>query len=157
MSWREVKLVIYVSEWLRYLSIRCEPGQSMWVLDQGPIYALGRLEAVGKPFTTSAAYRRWHQRMVEAWSGKLSRIVFLDAPDPVLVKRIGGRSQDHETKGQSPDVSYEFLGRHRRAFNRTVIAVELAGGPEAQRIDTGAASPGQVEAEVAARLERPPG
>ena len=45
MSWREIKLVIYVSEWPRYLSRNYRRSQRMFVLDQGPIYTLGRLEA----------------------------------------------------------------------------------------------------------------
>lgn len=72
--------MIYVSEWRRYLSRNCRPNQRMFVLDQGPIYALGRLEAMGKPFLRSAVYRRWRQRMTEAWAEDLSRIIVLDAP-----------------------------------------------------------------------------
>jgi hypothetical protein len=152
MSWREVKLVIYVSEWQRYLSRNCRPEQRMFVLDQGPVYALGRLEAIGKPFLRSAVYRRWRQRMTEAWAKKLNRIIVLDAPDRVLVERIEGRTQAHETKGKSPEVGYEFLARHRRAFDQIIAAMERAGGPVAHRIDSGSLPPGRVAAAVGAEL-----
>lgn len=161
MSWREIKLVMYVNEWPRYISRTCEPGQNMLVMDQGPIYALGRLEAMGKPFIRSAVYRRWRLQMTDIWAKKLTRIVFLDAPDSVLVERIGGRSQAHETKGKPAEVGYEFLGRHRLAFDQMVATIEMAGGPEAHRIDTGSRSLGQLAAEVAAELglvdQEPPG
>ena len=152
MSWREVKLAIYVSEWPRYLSRHCRPGQRMFVLDQGPVYALGRLEALGKPFLRSDVYVRWKSRMTAAWAKKLNRIIVLDAVDPILVERIGGRTQAHETKGKSPEVGFEFLARHRRAFEEVIAAVEKAGGPEAHRIDTGSLPPGQIAAAVAAEL-----
>ena len=152
MSWREVKLVIYVSEWRRYLSHNCRLDQRMFVLDQGPIYALGRLEAMGKPFLRSPVYRRWRQRMTEAWAKKLDRIIVLDAPDPVLVERIGGRTQAHETKGRSPEVGYEFLARHRRAFDDIIVGIARAGGPEAHRIDSGSLTPDGVAAAVADEL-----
>ena len=152
ISWREVKLVIYVSEWRRYLSRNCRPDQRMFVLDQGPIYALGRLEAMGKPFLRSAVYRRWRQRMTEAWAKQVNRIIVLDAPDRILVERIGGRIQAHETKGKSPEVGYEFLSRHRHAFDRIIAAMEKLGGPEALRIDSGSLSPSGVAAAVADEL-----
>jgi len=160
MSWREVKLLMYVNEWPRYLSRNCRPGQRVFVLDQGPIYALGRLEAMGKPFLRSAVYERWRLRMTKIWARKLTWIVVVDAADPVLVERIGGRTQAHETKGKPPEVGYEFLVRHRRAFDQMVASIEKAGGPEAYRIDSGRMPPGQVAAEVAAELglidQKPP-
>jgi thymidylate kinase len=107
---------------------------------------------MGKPFLRSAVYRRWRLRMTAAWAKKLNRIIVLDAPDSVLVERIGGRSQPHETKGKSPEVGYEFLTRHRRAFDQTIAAMTNAGGPEAHRIDTGSLPPGRVAAAVAAEL-----
>lgn len=161
MSWREIKLVIYINEWPRYIARSCRPGQSMFVLDQGPIYALGRLEAMSKPFIRSTSYRRWRLQMTETWAKKLTRIVFLDAPDPVLIERIGGRSQPHETKGKLPEVGYEFIGRHRRAFDHIVASIKMAGGPEAHRIDSAGRAPDELAAEVAAELglidQKPPG
>ena len=152
ISWREAKLVMYVNEWRRYLVRTCLPDQRMFVLDQGPIYALGRLEALGKPYLRSAVYRRWRQRMTAAWATKLNRIIVLDAPDSVLVERIGGRTQAHETKGKSPEIGYEFLARHRRAFDQIIAAIADAGGPKAHRIDSGSLPPGRVAGAVAAEL-----
>ena len=84
--------------------------------------------------------------MTAAWAKKLNRIIVLDAADPILVERIGGRTQAHETKGKSPEVGYEFLARHRRAFDQIIAAMEKAGGPEAHRIDSGSLPPGQIAA-----------
>ena len=140
ISWRELKLVVYVASWPRYLSESWEPGQTGFVLDQGPVYALGRLRALGKPFTQTPSFERWKHKMVGVWSRVLSHVVVLDAPDQTLIKRIGARADQHEAKGLPSELGIEFLRRHRRAFEEIIGLVELAGGPTCLRVDSGLAS-----------------
>jgi hypothetical protein len=148
LSWREFKLMAYIASWPRYLQRNWRIGQTAFILDQGPAYALGRLEALGKPFTKSQAFHRFRERNIATWAKVLTHLVVLDANDETLLQRIGARDQGHETKGKPTETGYEFLRRHRLAFNRVVAEIQAAGGPAAVAIDTGDLEADQLVARV---------
>ncbi len=58
MSWAEFKLMMYVTRWRSVFRRDRDRRDGITVLDQGPIYALVRLKAEGKPFTTTRAFER---------------------------------------------------------------------------------------------------
>ena len=96
LSWPEAKLLVYVTEWHRFLCSRAEYEGGVTLLDQGPLYALVRLKAQGKNVTGRAAFERWWNEMLEQWASHLDLVVWLDAPDAVLWERINGRDQRHD-------------------------------------------------------------
>lgn len=149
LSWPDVKLLAYVTGWHRVVR---GYRQGMTVFDQGPLYALVRLRAQGRGVTRTAAFARWWGEMLEAWSRKLSAVVFLDAEDPVVLERIGGRAQAHATKGRPDDVARGFLERYRGLFEETLGRLEQLGGPEILRLDSGAAPAERLAAELAPLL-----
>jgi adenylate kinase family enzyme len=135
LSWREFKLLVYVSEWQRALDR--EPRRGVTLLDQGPIYALVRLKALAGRVSTSAAFARWWDRMLEAWAARLDAIVYLDADDAVLWSRINDRTQPHQTKGEAAWLGQRFITRYRRLFEEVLGRIDRPGGPEIMRFDTG--------------------
>jgi adenylate kinase family enzyme len=149
LSWPDVKLLAYVTGWHRVVR---GYRQGMIVLDQGPLYALVRLRAQGRGVTRTAAFARWWDEMLEAWSRELSAVVFLDAEDPVVLERIDGRAQAHVTKGRPDDVARGFLERYRGLFEETLGRLEQLGGPEILRLDSGVAPAERLAAEVAPLL-----
>ena len=100
LSWPEAKLLVYVTEWHRFLCSRAEYEGGVTLLDQGPLYALVRLKAQGKNVTGRAAFERWWNEMLEQWASHLDLVVWLDAPDAVLWERINGR--DQRTRRSAP-------------------------------------------------------
>jgi hypothetical protein len=156
MSWPEWKLLVYVTRWRSFLERRTPPG-TVLLFDQGPLYALVRLQAEGKPFTARPAFERWRDEMVEGWADELSVIVFLDAPDAVLWDRINVRPQDHKAKGEETKAGLRFIARYRRSFEDLLRKVEEPGGPQVVRFDTGSTTAAQIAERVDAVLRSPRG
>jgi hypothetical protein len=135
LSWAEFKLLVYVSEWHRFLNRKPEYDHGCTLLDQGPIYALVRLKAESKSASVPAFERWWNQKL-ELWAHQLSTIIWLDTADQVIWDRINERGQRHRTKGAPLDVGRRFLAKYRRLFEEVLDRVSMMGGPEILRFDT---------------------
>lgn len=151
-SWDEVKYLIYAEEWHRYLRRERPHGRPMTVLDQGPLFAVARLETSDKPFTRTPAFRRWRHRVLATWARMLDGVVVLDAPDEALIDRVNGREQHHETKGATAELALRFIARYRRAFDGILTDVGDMHGPQALRFDTGRRSAASIAEELFGRL-----
>ncbi len=136
MTWAEFKLMVYVTRWRSVLRREKRRNGGITVLDQGPIYALVRLKAEGKPFTTTGAFARWWDAMLRRWARDLDVVVWLDAPDEVLRARIDGRPQHHKEKGREADQAQRFFARYRLSFEGALSTMEALGTPEVLRFDT---------------------
>ena len=154
ISWPEFKLLVYVTRWRLFLGRRTAPG-AILLFDQGPVYALVRLRAERKPFTTRRAFERWSEEMLGSWVSELTTLVFLDAPDPVLWSRINERPQDHKAKGEEAKAGLRFIARYRRTFEDVLRRVEELGGPQVLRFDTSVATPAQIAEKIKPLLEDP--
>lgn len=148
---RQIKLLVYATEWHRLLSRKPLYRRGVTLLDQGPIYALVRLKALGARVTTGAAFDRWWDEMIDSWSDRLGAIVWLDADDQVLWDRINGRDQRHATKGGSPEVGLRFITRYRLAFQQVLDRLGTRG-PQIMRFDTGRASSEEIAGEIRVTL-----
>lgn len=148
ISWPEFKLLVYVTRWRLFLRRSTAPRGVALLFDQGPVYALVRLKAEGKPFTTRPAFERWSEEMLEGWAGELTGLVFLDAPDAVLWNRINERPQGHKQKGEEATTGLDFIARYRRSFEDVLRRVEELGGPRVLRFDTGTATAAQIAEKV---------
>ena len=144
MSWAEFKLMMYVTRWRSVFRRDRDRRDGITVLDQGPFYALVRLKAEGKPFTTTRAFARWWNDMLRLWARELDVIIWLDAPDEVLRDRINGRAQHHRQKGRLADEAHGFLARYRLAFEGALRRMEALGSPEVLRYDTERTSTAQL-------------
>lgn len=148
LSWADFKLLVYVSEWHRFLDRRRDDPHDVTLFDQGPIYALVRLKAQARGVTRAASFGRWWNTELERWAGELAELIYLDAPDEVLWTRINGRAQPHRTKGGSQEVGREFITRYRELFEEVLTRLDVPGGPEIVRYDTSATSGEGLVAEV---------
>jgi broad-specificity NMP kinase len=153
LSWDEVKLVLYVSEWSRYLDARDEHRSGITLLDQGPLFALACLLWGGNPATEQPRFRAWVAKWAERWSRELDLVVWLEASDDALLERINVRGQRHEAKGKSTDAAVELLEGHRAAYRRVLEEIDRHGHPAVHHVDTTARTPDEVADEVGALLE----
>jgi len=152
LSWDELKFVLYVAEWHRFLR-DSDVMPAAVLLDQGPIFGLACLLWGRKPFTRSARFESWLRRMVERWSLELDAIVLLDAPDEILLARIDDREQRHDAKGVPVGQGLELIERHRDAYARVLSLSEALGRPRLLRYDTATMPPAEIAAELAGVLE----
>lgn len=153
ISWPECKLLVYVSRWGRVLSRQAPPAGTTLVFDQGPLYAIVRLQAEAKPFTARRAFAAWREKALERWANELDGVVWLDAPDDVLWGRINERPQGHKQKGDEAEAGHRFIARYRRTFEDVIRRVEELGGPQVIRFDTSVASATQIAEKVKPLLE----
>lgn len=153
LSWDELKFVVYVAEWHRFLRAERLGHAGVIVLDQGPIFALACLLWGRKPITRRAPFEAWLRRMVERWSLELDVIVLLDARDEVLLARINDREQGHDAKGVPARDGLELIERHRVAYGRVLEPIGRLGSPHVLRYDTATMPPAKIAGELAEILE----
>jgi broad-specificity NMP kinase len=153
ISWPEVKLLVYVTRWRRFLGRRGRRPGTILLFDQGPLYALVRLKAEGKPFADRRAFETWTDEMLEGWARELGVVVWLDAPDDVLWSRINERSQGHKKKGEDVETGHDFIVRYRRCFEDVLHRMEdLDAPPQLLRFDTSTSAAEQIADTVIGRL-----
>jgi len=125
---RETRSMAYLQAGLRLLEQEAPNNHRVTVLDHGPIYRLAFLREFGPEITKSHAYQRWWANLLKQWIAILDIVIWLDAPNAILLKRIRARDSWHAVKGKSDQEAYEILRRYRAAFEQT-IAEFLAARP----------------------------
>lgn len=150
MSWNDVKLYVYASEWHRYLD--SHHGSGVTLLDQGPIFALASLEWGDGAVTRSPSYRAWMHETAARWASELDAVVELTAADDVLLGRIKERDKGHPAKGRSRGDAVALLAGHRRAYVHVLDELELTGRLRRVRVDTSEITAPGVADEVLERL-----
>lgn len=119
-NWRESRSMTYLEAGLHALGQQGVRNGSVALLDHGPIYRLAFLREFGPEITTSETYRSWWARLHERWIATLGMVIWLDAPDAILLERIRARDQRHTIKEQPEQEACEVLARYRRAFEQTI-------------------------------------
>lgn len=151
-TWTELKLLVYLMEWTRWLSGpgRHEAGATF--IDQGPSYALARLRYIEPAVAGTEPSSRWWRSTTAAWADALDAIVWVDAPDDVLLERVNARTQNHEIKGASRAAGAAFIADYRRAYDRVLQALDRPGGPTILRFDTSRRASEDIAADVLDQL-----
>lgn len=124
------------------------------LLDEGPIYSLGRLRVFQHAdIGTGAMARQWRGE-VDRWSRLLNGIVLLDARNEVLVERIRQRPKAHQIKNGSDAEMFEFLDRYRAAYRDIASRLTAAGGVQIVELDTTTAPIAQIATDTVNALTR---
>ena len=155
-DWEETKFIVYVTEWRRFLRSDCRDDRGLLILDQGPIFALARLLWGGKPVTATREFERWLDEQVSGWSLELDGIVWLVAPEKVLLERINEREQEHEAKGRSLREGLDVLSAHQGAYEVLFERLEALGKPPVFTFDTSLMSATRIAEEIERLLARDP-
>lgn len=154
-TWTELKLLIYLMEWPRWLSHHSARRAGVTFIDQGPVYALARLRHTEPPVAGTDPSDHWWKATTAEWSRVLDAIVWLDAPDEVLRQRVDRRNQEHEVKNVSTATAVAFIDSYRRSYDLVLRALDRSGGPTVLRYDTSRRSCEEIAADVLARLAEP--
>lgn len=136
MTWADFKLMAYITGWRSFLQGLPGYHDQTLVFDQGPLYALGRLEARGLGIVSTRNFRRWWDEMLSVWANEMSLVVWLDAGDAHLLDRINERSQNHTIKDRPVEEGARFIGRYRKVFTFLLSRVEVLSTTEVFRFDT---------------------
>jgi cytidylate kinase len=152
----ELRSLAYLSAWRGPLADRRPDGSVL--LDHGPVFRLAALAAYGPPMATTPAFEHWWRRSAKQWARLLDVVVWLDAPDAVLLRRVAQRDRDHRLRDAGPTAADEFFARYRSAYLRT-LDVLTNEGTQLVRVDTSTGAPDElaqaVRHAIAGSLARP--
>ena len=90
------------------------------ILDQGPVYLLTETSEFGPEYLRRQKAESFWRDLYSRWADMLDMIVWLDAADTDLLKRIRSRDKEHVVKNESVETTFEFLARYRKAYERTI-------------------------------------
>jgi hypothetical protein len=125
---------------------RASPASAV-VFDQGPVFSLTR------PSLTDERLADWHETWFDAWAPLLDLVVWLDAPDAVLIERINSRPKWHGLKGGDAVAARAKLLKDREVYERALADLESRERhPRILRFDTARTLPADVAGEIVAAL-----
>jgi len=90
------------------------------VIDQGPIFELTHLRAFGPARLHSYAFASWWRGLYRRWASLFKLVVWLDAPDEILIPRVRHREQAHVIKHYSEADAQALLTRYRHSFRNVM-------------------------------------
>jgi shikimate kinase len=149
----EVRGLGYLRAWQKALTLR-RAGSSCVVLDHGPLFRLAQLDAVGPPVTSTAAFRRWWEVTLDEWADLLDVVVWLDAPEELLVNRIRSRDQRHVLRNADDDAARRFLGSYRRSYAHVIDLVRQRSPGAVLSLRTDVETPASLARQVTRRISR---
>lgn len=144
----------YLLAWRRSLD-RPAPHRPHLFLDHGPLFQLARLDALGPPVTSTARFRRWWDRTLDDYAGLLDVVVWLDAPEEVLLQRIRSREQRHVLRGADEDAARRFFDAYRVSYGRVLERVRQRSPGAVLDLRTDLETPAELGAHVLRRLTAP--
>ena len=145
LSWDEIKSMVYLRAWSQVLARQVATSGTTVLLDHGPAFKLATLHAFGPESLKSRNFASWWHNMYRIWASTLDFVVWLDAPDDVLVQRINKRDQRHPVKQKPKSEVYEFLARYRHSYKHTLDRLTALDGPTLIRFDSSRSTIGQME------------
>lgn len=121
--------MVYLRGWHQVLKGLAPDNDSVTVFDHGPIHRLMLLREFGPEFTKSDVYIKWWNNMLNQWAATLHLVIWLDAPDAVLLQRLNSRTELHRVKGQPEQYAYQFFTRYRASYQRVIERMKASDGP----------------------------
>lgn len=143
-SRREMRSMTYLKAGLPVLRRQALNNGTAIILDHGPIYRLAFLRALGPEITTSQRYMSWWADLFNQWVSTINIIIWLDAPNGILLERIRGRGQQHPIKENGQQDAYEYLIRYRLFLEQIIAESVSAGQIMVLRFDTNQESTEQI-------------
>jgi len=152
-TWDEIKAMVYLRAWPRVVRRQASNDGTLILLDHGPVFKLAKLNAFGPEKLKSQGFEHWWHSMFERWAFTLDIVIWLDAPDKILLERINARNKRHAVKGKSEREAYEFLIRYRTSYEQILAKLTAYGRPTLFPFDTSQASIEQTADEVLAACD----
>ncbi len=143
-NWREARSMAYLKAGLHALGKQAPDNDMVTLLDHGPIYRLAFLREFGPEITASQIYKRWWTRLLTQWIAALDIVIWLDAPDDILLERIRARDQIHSIKEIREEEAFEYLGSYRTSFEQLIAESGADGQVMLLRFNTHQESVSQI-------------
>lgn len=115
-------------------------------LDEGIVFALSKLRADWKEY--KGYMQNWEKETLNQWSKVLNTIIWLDAPNDILIERIRIREKSHRMKFQPADEIHNFLDEYRSAYTNIVKRFQSLNDVTVIKFDTAENSLETIAAEI---------
>ena len=147
-TWDEIKYLVYLKGWSKVLMQEARAGDAVILLDHGPVFKLATLHEFGPEKLMANGSEKWWDKIFSQWASSLDIVIWLDAPDSILEKRINSRDQRHLVKGKTETEVVHFLARYRASYEETLAKLKSDGGPLLLQFDTSQTSIDQIADEI---------
>jgi hypothetical protein len=134
--WKEMKRITHLRTLQRMLLKMRHASRVPVVLDEGPVYMLARLRVYGGEPVAGRRFEPWWVKAFESWAGVLDLIIWLDAPNTILIDRIRARARPHRAQRLSDPAVHHFLESYRDAYSHIVSALRDKGSTRLLTIRT---------------------
>ncbi len=152
-TWQEINWMIRLKA-LHYILKRWAVGDgSVIISDQGPVYTLTRLLEPSSKRSMSHCFDSWWESTLKEWVAGLDVIIWLDAPDKILIERIHTRDKWHLVKDNSEQEAYRFLANSRTLYEQAIAKLTTKGRPNVLCFDTNRESLDQIVDNVLIALD----
>jgi hypothetical protein len=142
---REFAWMSILVGWSSLLRKESRDGNKVIILDQGPVYLLTEMRLFGPEYLRQKVAEEFWQDLFDRWRTTLHMVIWLDAPNDVLLDRIRSRQQEHIVKTEPAMVVYEFLDRYRVEYEFILsVLTSKRANLQVLRIDTGQQCPQDV-------------
>lgn len=111
-------------------------GSCAVALDHGPAFQMAHLREFGPERLRGPSFERWWSSLFRQWGETLNLVVWLDAPDEVLIERIRNREQRHDIKEISGQEAHILLGRYRSAYASVLARLTSGSALQVLRFST---------------------
>ena len=149
LTLQEIALMVIMNGWSPLLKRRAAHHHGFTLLDQGPVYLMAHLDALGPPRLHTPAANAWINQGYTVWANTVNTIVYLDTDDSVLVERINTRGKGHGMRGKPEDEARAFLIRSRESLNKAICGLhERNNNLRIYRFNTSEKSADEISKEV---------
>ncbi len=114
---REIAFMAILNGWAEYLEKSLKAVNSTFLMDQGAIFLISYLNTWGPKGLFRPNMQGWWNKVYGKWSKTIDMVILLDASDELLVYRINSRGQDHYIKGESNQISQNWISEYRNLYN----------------------------------------
>jgi shikimate kinase len=111
-------------------------GHQTILLDEGPVFSLGRLSVFQRAHEGSGWLARAWNAEVARWRESLTGVVLLDADNDVLAHRIRNRTKPHPVKNGSDRQIFAFLDGYRAAYRDIATRLHANGRVHVVELET---------------------
>lgn len=153
LRWDEIKQIVRLKALHQFLKQKRLQDYQTLVLDEGAVFALAWLYALGRESTRSRFSEKWLQDFLKQWARTLDAVIWLDAPDSILTERIRTRHKAHPVKDETDREIYEFLARYRASYEKIISELTAHRGVKVMRFSTELLAQDRVADAVLAGLQ----
>jgi shikimate kinase len=117
----EIAWMIILNGWHHLLMRLAWKQKKIVILDQGPVFFLYWLDGFGPEILQGHNAQKWLCKVINNWATTIDGVIWLDAPNSVLIDRIRKREKPHLIKNQMDQTISVFLDDCRRAIEKVLL------------------------------------